>query len=376
MPTRLIINATILNQSHLTGLGVYTASLLPPLLRLVVDDGKFAQVVIAGDPERMHRALGAVADHPKIQFRDLSTEHPIYRLIALDRLAISERQQSGDAVFYSPTHHGVVRRGLTQVITVHDLFARIFPHNYRQQHYYFRWYLPKVMAKSSRVIVDSASTAEDLLRYYPNSPPAVVVHAAVRSDLSATSPKEIPSLAGQSFFLFIGPSFWYKNCVRLIDAFASYCRSASGKLVFVGGRGSYVGELGRHLRARHAQLTDDVIFLDYVGVSELVWLYRNATALMLTTLYEGFGLPALEAMANGCPVIASRAGSLPEVCGEAARYVDPEDVSQICHAMQEIAKDSPARQRLISAGNENMKKFSWETSARKVHQVLMSCLRT
>jgi glycosyltransferase involved in cell wall biosynthesis len=320
MSTQLIINATILNQSHLTGLGVYTANLLPPLVRSIIDDDRFAQVVIAGNPERLQHTLGTVTNHPKIQVRRLTTEHPIGRLIALDRLVVSERQQSGETIFYSPTHHGVVRRGLTQVITVHDLFARIFPHNYRQQYYYFRWYLPRVLARTSRVIVDSASTTKDLQRYYPNSPPAVVVHAAIRSDLSTAAPQAIPSLSNQSYFLFIGPSYRYKNCVRLIDAFAAYRRSESGKLVLVGGRETYVGELKHHLSTKYTGLREDVIFLDYVEVSELAWLYKNATALMLTTLYEGFGLPALEAMACGCPVIASWAGSLPEVCGEAAQF--------------------------------------------------------
>ena len=374
MATRLILNATILNKSQMTGLGVYTANLVPPLLRMVVDDDRFAQVVMAGNPKLLRDVLGAAVDHPKIRLHDLATEHPVGRLLALDRLAVAERRQQGGAVFYSPTHHGVVRGGLTQIITVHDLFARLFPHNYRQQYYYFRWFLPRVLAHTSRVIVDAASTADDLRRFYPTAPPAVVVHAAIRSDLSATIPKEIPSLSGERFFLFIGPSYWYKNGVRLLDAFAAFRQGHAGKLVFVGGRDAYVGELRRHIEVHQAHLIDDIVFFDYVDVSELAWLYRNATALMLTTLYEGFGLPALEAMACACPVVASSVGSLPEVCGEAARYVDPEDTGQITLAMREMSTDRVARQRLISSGSENLRRFDWEVSARKVYETIVASL--
>jgi glycosyltransferase involved in cell wall biosynthesis len=375
MSTRLLINATILNLPRQTGLGVYAANLLPPLLRHVLDAGTFAEVVVIGDPEALRRFLGTSLDDSRIRLRSIETIHPIRRLISLDRMAVEERRRSGTVVLYSPTHHGVVRGGLRQIITVHDLFARLFPENYRRQYYYFRWYLPRVLANTCRVVVDSESTGDDLRRFYRNSPASTVIHAAVRADLPGTQPKQVSSLSDRPFFLFVGPSYRYKNCIRLIDAFAQLRQPDSARLVFIGGRSAYVDELRHHVQGMPRGLIDNVVFLDYTSTPELVWLYRNAIALMITTRYEGFGLPALEAMACGCPVIASRAGSLPEVCEEAALYVDPEDVSQIRETMELVAADSRTRERLLAAGDQNVKRFCWETSARKVYHDIVDCLQ-
>ncbi|MEW5796969.1 MAG: glycosyltransferase family 1 protein [Candidatus Zixiibacteriota bacterium] len=374
MSARLVINATILNQPRQTGLGIYTANLLPPLLRWAAEDTNFSEIVIAGTPDSLRESLGPALDHPKTGVHEIPTVSPFRRLWHLDRLVMAERKRAGCVVFYSPTHHGVVRGGIIQVITVHDLFARIFPHNYRRQYYYFRWYVPRILANTSRVIVDSECTGADLRRFYTRCPAIDVVHAAVREDLSSKTLSEVLSLRDQRFFLFLGATFPYKNCLRLIDAFAEYRKTGSARLVFVGGRDEYTDRLQRHLEQKHAGLIGDVIFVEYASVSELVWLFRHAIALMLTTLYEGFGLPALEAMACDCPVIASRAGSLPEVCDEAALFVNPTDTASITRAMLEVERDSAIRERLIQAGQENVRRFSWDKSAEKVYRVLRSCL--
>jgi glycosyltransferase involved in cell wall biosynthesis len=372
MPVRLVINATILSQPRLTGLGVYTASLLAPLLKLCVADPGFSEIILAGQPERLDEHLGAVTTDPRIQVRAIGTVNPIRRLFALDRLIVAERGRPGSVLFYSPTHHGVIRRGIRQIITIHDLFARLFPTNYRQQYRYFRWYLPKILARTDRVMVDSASTAEDLRRFYPYSPPSEVVHAALRPDLATTEPRSLPSLQGHTFFLFVGPSYAYKNGERLIDAFDLFRRSKPGKLVFAGGRKEYVHDLRRHLAEHHPSLAADIVFLDYPSTGELVWLYRNAAALTLTTLYEGFGLPALEAMACDCPVVASKVGSLPEVCGDAALMIDPHDVQGMAGAMIRVVTDDDLRQSMISAGRRNVERFSWEISADRVYRSLLA----
>jgi len=372
MPVRLLVNATILNQPHLTGLGVYVAGLLPPLLKLCIDHEGWSEIMLAGRPDSLVEILGDVTSHREVRLLPVDTCHPIARLVALDRLVVKERQGSSELVFYSPTHHGVVRGGIKQMITIHDLFARIFPRNYRQQYWYFRWVLPRILAQCNHVIVDSNSTGHDLRRFYHGIPTTTVIPAALRTDFANTPPCEVEGLANEKYFLFVGPNYWYKNCLSLIDAFAGYRSSGAAKLVFVGGREAYLGELRQHLRESHPGLVEDVYFLGYVAPGQLVWLYRHAVALMITTLYEGFGLPALEAMACDCPVIASRAGSLPEVCGEAAWFVDPENVSDILLAMSEIEADGTRRQTLITAGRENLRRYSWEASAREVFNVLTS----
>ncbi|MCX6834623.1 MAG: glycosyltransferase family 1 protein [candidate division Zixibacteria bacterium] len=372
MPVDLVINATILNQPRLTGLGVYAAALLAPLLKLCVAEHQFSKIIVAGQPDRLRECLGAIAADPRIQIRTVLTLNPAWRLLALDRLIVAERGRSKNVLFYSPTHHGVMRGGIRQVITIHDLFARLFPQNYRQQYRYFRWYLPRILARTNRVMVDSANTAMDLRRFYPDSPPSEVIHAALRPDLPMTEPCMLPLLHGHRFFLFVGPSYAYKNGVRLIDAFARFRTIKPVKLVFAGGREEYVRDLRRHQVEHHPALAGEIVFLDYPSTGELAWLYRNAAALMLTTLYEGFGLPALEAMACDCPVVASRAGSLPEVCGDAALMIDPEDVDSMTEAMSQVIANDDLRQSMIASGRRNVRRFSWETSAEKVYRILLA----
>jgi glycosyltransferase involved in cell wall biosynthesis len=373
MSVRLIVNATILNQTRQTGLGVYAAGLLLPLLKLCVVDSRLSEIVLAGRRESIESSFGSVCTGPKMRLVTVNTTQPIGRLFALDRLMVAEKKRPGGILFYSPTHHGVVRRGFSQIITVHDLFGRLFPNNYRQQYLYFRWYLPRILARTSRVMVDSVSTGRDLHRFYADCPPSEVVHAALRSDLVESPLCESPLDEDERFFLFVGPSYRYKNCKRLIDAFFAYRHTHSGKLVFAGGREEYLRDLRQHLSEHYRDLAQEVIFLSYPSAEELSWLYRRATALMLTTLYEGFGLPALEAMACDCPVVASRAGSLPEVCGEAALFVDPEKVDSIACAMVRVANDRALRESLIAAGRQNVLRFSWEKSALKVYQALLAC---
>jgi len=372
---RILVNATILNNPRPTGLGVYTAAVLPRLLVAFDNDVRVTETVLIGDPERIAAACGDLSAYPGVVLRRVTTNHPIHRLIALNRAVLSESRGKWPVLFYSPTHHGVITGMACQVITVHDLFARLFPHNYRMQSWYFKMYLPRVLAKTSKVIVDSAATAADLRRFYPAAPSTSVVHLAARSDMRDTPVSEIAALSGRRFFLFVGPSYPYKNCERLIEAFVALPRTGDGvALVFVGGRASYVERLQRQAAALKLE-SADVVFLEYVSPGELVWLYRQATALMITTLYEGFGLPALEAMQCDCPVVASRRGSLPEVCGEAALYVDPEDVRQITDAMAKLASDDATSQTLIAAGRRNLTRFSWDVTASKVAKAITACIR-
>lgn len=370
MSARVVINGTILNRGAKTGLGVYTTSILPLLIPGLAADNRVAEIVVVGDQHQLKAELDSALDSPKLRVASVTTTNPYRRVLELNRLVRRERAHGDHLVFYSPTHHGVSQRDIRQLITVHDLFARLFPRNYPAQYLYFRWYLPRVLASSDGVMVDSSATATDLRRFYRRCPPTVVVYAAARADLATIAPESVSELAGENYFLFVGPTFWYKNAPRLIDAFALYRRGHPGRLVFVGGRPEYVETLRRHLERRHRELAPDVIFLGYASVGELAWLYRHATALMITTLYEGFGLPALEAMVCECPVVASRAGSLPEICGAAALFVDPMSTDEIAGAMVTIADKPEVRARLVEEGRHQWRHFSWQATAESIYRAI------
>ncbi len=372
MSLKLLINATILNGRRMTGLGVYTRSLLSELIPLLCRDDQVHSIRLIGDRQRVSELFGEQIRHDKISIDHVATNHPVLRLLSLNRI-VGRKKWNSNSLFYSPTHHGVIVDGIRQVLTIHDLFALLFPRNYRLQNYYFRFYMPSVLAKTDTVITDSKNTAQDLRSFFEASPRTVTVYAAIRNDLASITPKAVPQLIGDRFFLFVGPNYQYKNADRLIDAFAQFHRRDIAKqhrLVFAGGQSPYVDSLKSRINSSYPYLEKDILFLGYVSEEELIWLYQQAVAAMVTTLYEGFGLPALEAMHYGCTVVASNVASLPEVCADAAIYVDPYNMDNIAEAMWRLTNDQKLRAELIKRGARNVQRFDWLKAAHQVHDVL------
>ena len=165
------------------------------------------------------------------------------------------------------------------------------------------------------------------------------------------------------FFLYVGAAYPYKNIAGLIEAFARL--GGAYKLVLAGDHESF----GAALRERAADLgvAERVVFPGRVSDTELAGLYRGALAYAFVSFSEGFGLPGLEAMRLGVPVVAASAGSLPEVYGDAARYCDPHDVDSIADALAAVASDEPLRARLVDQGHRRAGEFSW---ARMAEQTL------
>jgi glycosyltransferase involved in cell wall biosynthesis len=169
----------------------------------------------------------------------------------------------------------------------------------------------------------------------------------------------------ERYFVFIGTLQPRKNIARLVKAYTLY-RQQTGDdaaLVLAGGKGWLYDE------AWTANV-EGVIETGYIDDTDKGILLNQAIALVFPSLYEGFGFPVLEAMACDTPVIASDTSSLPELVGDAGLLVNPLEVDNIAQAMQQIASDNPLRQTLIARGSEQVKSFSWETSARQVLELL------
>jgi glycosyltransferase involved in cell wall biosynthesis len=368
----LLINATMLNDPELIGLGVYSFSLLSELLPMVADNDQFRRVVLVGDADRLRTLFAQHYDAGRFEIRDLRARRPVARLIGLHRAVMQERRRGRLAV-YSMSHHGVWLQHIDQIVTVHDLFPLLFPDNCRSQHYYFQYYLPRLLSRCRAVVTDSQNSAEDLAAFYPSCPPVRVIPAALRPDVEKAVARPVPGLSESPFFLFVGPSFAHKNAERIIAAFAEIAGEPdlrAHRLVFTGGRDPYLTYLRQLVSRQYQDVSDRIVFLEYVGPGELAWLYGHAVAVVIATLYEGFGLPALEAMYFGCPVIASQVASLPEVCGDAALFVDPTEVSDIASAMRRIAADRQLKSVLIEKGRTNVLRFNWRKAAHEVLELL------
>lgn len=241
------------------------------------------------------------------------------------------------------------------IITIHDLVPLAAPETHQLTYrIYFRFVLPRALARFDRIVASSENTRSDLQRFYGIDPSRidVVPLACAWRPLDASDVIE----EKDSFFLWVGTLEPRKNLRRTIEAFSAYReRSSSGdRLIIVGARGW--GESG-------VSLPEGVEVLGYVDDSALRDLFMRAKALVYPSLYEGFGFPVLEAMSLGCPVITSRNSSLPEVAGDAAIYCNPLDTASIAAAMERVSND------MIEAGLARAAKFSWERSAASIVEI-------
>ena len=279
----------------------------------------------------------------------------------------------GNDVFFAPNFF-VPRRHLAAVRalvpTVHDLaFLRLPETVQRETRENLNRHLPGALFAADALIAVSAATAADLQELAGVNPRRVhVVHEGVDGAFPSAEPA-VPTALPVRYLVFVSTLEPRKNVVTLLDAFARAAAAGyPGDLVLV-------GRWGWHTKAAQAALATSpvrsrVCHLDYLERAALAAVMRGAEALVFPSLLEGFGLPVLEAMACGVPVIVSRASSLPEVAGDAALYVDPRRPEEIAAAIVRLAGDRDLAVRLAAAGRERAARFRWEDAAAATATVL------
>jgi glycosyltransferase involved in cell wall biosynthesis len=262
--------------------------------------------------------------------------------------------------------HGRARR----VTTIHDLNYKLVPEtHFGLRGLGMRVLVPAAARRSQRIIVDAASTKRDLAEHLGTPPGKVDV-----VPLAAAPPRDGPPVAEAAlrtrFGLGTRPVVLsasarrpHKNIARLLEALARIPLERRPMLVLPGYPTPYEVEL-RALAAGLA-VRDDVVFPEWVDAPALEGLYALAACVVFPSLYEGFGLPVLEAMIRGVPVACSDRSSLPEVAGDAALLFDPEDVPGIASAIERLIADPELADRLVSAGRARAAEFSWERTARQ-----------
>ena len=261
------------------------------------------------------------------------------------------------------------------VVTVHDLTFLLYPEFCTPQVRRYRWILPQVLKRCAVVLTPSETVAEQVSSElaFPRDRIVVTPEGVRRSALDpggrgtatptsgpASSPAG-PGRDGRSYLLFTGAREPRKNLDRLLRAFARVL-DLDLDLVVAGPAGWGSGDL----RARTVELgiAERVEFPGYVSDAALAALLAGARAFVFPSLYEGFGLPPLEAMAAGVPVVAARAGSLPEVLGDAAFWCDPLDVESIATAIRTAVTDNGLRARAVAAGHARVAGYDWAETAR------------
>jgi glycosyltransferase involved in cell wall biosynthesis len=312
---------------------------------------------------------------------------PFPRLWTHVRLSAEMLTQPPDVLFV-PAHVLPLIHPRRSVVTVHDLGYLYYPEAHRTaDRRYLDWSTRWNGRQAMAVLADSQATKDDLVRAYGVDPGRVHVvylgrdeaFGPVCEDAELAHVREHYGVAGR-YFLYVGTLQPRKNLARVIDAFARLTGDpalaptlSDVQLVLAGKRGWLYDDL--FAQVTRLGLANRVVFPGYVEEADLPALLSGALALVFPSLYEGFGIPVLEAGACGVPVITSNTSSLPEVAGDAALLVDPHDVDAIADAMFRIATDAGLRAELDRRGRENVKRFSWEKCAQETLAVLEEAAR-
>jgi len=280
-------------------------------------------------------------------------------------------------LLHSPQFNIPIFSKVRQIVTIHDCAYDRFPEEYpnRVAKGYYRFMFPIALRKSKRIIAISESTKRDLIELHKISPEKIsVIYQGVDSrfyqDMSNEKNSMLkPLYVDGDFALFVGLTRPRKNVDRLVRAFAKVLPSlkTGAKLVLAGKIDTRFLDVRR--LAERLNISDSVVQLGFVSENQLLALYKTACCFVFPSLYEGFGLPVLEAMAAGTPVITSRVSSLPEVAGDAALLVNPYDVDEIAEAMYKLFTDASFRDKLRQKGKERSKQFTWRKCAQKTLKV-------
>lgn len=262
----------------------------------------------------------------------------------------------------------VLRKKTKIVMTIHDLVPALFPElSNLKKAIYYKYILKYIIPHVEHFIVPSKSVQSDFVEFYNIKPEIVsVIHEGVSEKY------RFGSMQKQDYILVVSTVEPRKNFKRIIEAY-SYLKTKyhiSEKLFIVGKRGWSCDDIYMVPKS----LEKCIVFKGYVPETELIELYKNAKLLIYPSLHEGFGLPVVEAMACGCPVVTSNLSSLPEVAGDAAIFVDPYDVNDIAHAMHRLLDDERLASSFVKKGLERAKQFTWANCARETLRIYETVL--
>jgi glycosyltransferase involved in cell wall biosynthesis len=354
---------------ELSGVGYYTARLLASLAN-GAGDGIVDRLIVLSNREL------ALPAGPRVQVPEAG-RFPVRSLwmqLVLPRLL---RRLRPDVVHYT-NYLAPVWGGVPYVVSIHDMSVSLMPqfHTMKKRLLTSRL-VPIVARRASLVLTPSESTRRDVVRLLRLDPGRVKVIPYAPAPVFRPSPPDAARVRALGletpYFLYVGTLEPRKNLVRALRAFARVGGTLPDhRFVLVGQRGWKYSEIVAE--AARPELADRVTLAGYVAEADLPALYANATAFVYPSLYEGFGLPVMEAMATGLPVLTSRSSSLTEIAEGAAVLVDPLDETALADGMVSLATDEPLRASLRARGLERTASFTWERTARETAEAYREAL--
>ena len=363
MDKKVVLNGSIIHEKP-TGLGVYAIN----IFRELTKSDKIQSVRVFSPVDIEEIEVEKINKFVKPSYKKYGA---IARFL-WTQLVLPFKVKK-DETIYHPFQYLSFFTSNKQIITIHDLIPLYYPKIARHQNFYYKYIMPILLKKADRIICISENTKKDLEKFYKLDTSKIkVVHNGYDKELFNKNNLDISVRKKfnleEDYMIMVGAGYKHKNLEKVIKAIKNLEQNYEMKIAIVGGNSKYIEELKELVNKLN--LNDRISFLGYVSDNELKSLYAYAYAFIYPTLYEGFGLPILEASACGTVVVCSNNSSLPEVYGNSALSFDPSNIIDIEEKIKIIIDNKELRESLIEKSSENIKRFSWRKTVESIEEVL------
>lgn len=373
---RIAVNTRLLLKGKLEGIGWFTYQTLERIVRQHPEH----EFIFFFD--RPYEADFIFAKNVKPVVVAPPARHPVLFYLWFEwSIPMMLRKYKAD-LFLSPDGFMSLSTKVPTCLVIHDLAFEHYPDHFRLSHrWYWRYYSPLFAKKARQIYTVSEFSKKDISKRYKIDPNKIdVAYNGAHDEYKPLGILEREAVKKQyadgcEYFVFAGALHPRKNIVNLLKAYIAFKkRSRSNMKLVIVGRLAWKYKEVEELR-NEMPFKDEVRWVGYMNVDELSKVIGGAYALVYPSLFEGFGIPILEALQCNVPAIVSNTSSMPEVAGEAALLVDPTDVQDIATKMEMLYKDEFLRTKLINAAKEQVKKFKWDLAAQQLWESMMKCLK-
>ena len=368
---KIAIDATIIRKEN-TGTGFYIINLINGLAK--IKDGNDYYIFMNNELSKEFFNF----ENNNFHIINKNFKNRIFRVIWQFFLFPFELKKLKVRVLHSPNYiTPLFKLGFKVIVTIHDLTFYLFPEKFTvTKRLLFKYMLPLFIKISDKIIAVSNNTKKDILKFFKISESKVIVtfesYPEYYTYNNDSNDQNILTKygIGSKYLLFVGMIEPRKNILSILKSFKEIDSDLELDLVIAGKKGWYYKEIELYLeKLLRIGIKNKIIFTGYVSEPELKYLYQNAFIFIYPSIYEGFGIPPLQAMACKVPVITSNLSSLPEVVGDAAIMVNPYDINKISEAIRTLYNDLDKRSELVNKGVIQSKKFSLENFAKNTIDV-------
>lgn len=373
---RIGVNTRLLLKGKLEGIGWFTMQTLERIVKAHPEHEFYFFF------DRPYDSSFLFADNVKPVVLSPKARHPVLFYMWFEWSIPYALKKYKIDLFLTPDGFSSLTTKVPTCLVIHDLAFEHYPEHLKLSHrFYWRQYSPKFARKATRIVTVSNYTKDDIVKHYGiNADKIDVAHNGAHKEYRPLSWEEKEATKekyadGCEYFVFAGALHPRKNILNLLKAFIAFKKRqrSNMKLVIVG---RFAWKYDEVMEMKDEMpFKEDVKWVGYMDVEELSKIIGGAYAMVYASLFEGFGIPILEALKCDVPAIVSNTSSMPEVAGDAGLLVDPNDVDDIAAKMQEIYKDETLRAKLIAEAPKQVEKYTWDSAAEILWDSMMKCLK-